>query len=86
MKFLMMAIATTFTVSTFASDKIVSVDGDELSYTGALTFKTDKAKTGGNPEENRFRVNLNYAQSLGEDYPGLMIKGVVLLRSRAGLL
>lgn len=73
MKLVVALIVLVTSVMASAQTRVVSIDAFDMSYTGGLLFKTDKAKRGSDYEETTFRLNLNYAQSL-EQYVGLMWK------------
>jgi hypothetical protein len=62
-------------VATAETNKIVSIDAFDLSYTGGLMIKSDNAKKGTNRTATEFKFNLNYAQDLN-NVDGLMIKGM----------
>ncbi len=76
MRILVILAALLCVAAAKAQDRIISIDATQLSYAGALVFKSDKGK--GSTEDrdtNEFKLNLNFAQKLA-DYPQLMIKGI----------
>lgn len=74
MKLLVAAVVLTSSLFVQAStNKIVSVDAFDLSYTGGLVFKTDNTKKGSDRRGTEFRFNLNYAQDINHAQ-GLMVK------------
>lgn len=77
MKSIMAALVlmSSFMVQAANTNRIVSVDAFDLSYTGGLVFKNDNAKHGTNRSATQFKFNLNYAQDL-TNQDGLMIKGL----------
>ena len=75
MKLLVLLVAL-FCVAAARAERIISIDSDTLSYTGALNFKSDSGAKGKNDRDtNEFGLKLNFAQTLSE-YPQLMIKGI----------
>lgn len=62
-------------VATAETNRIVSIDAFDLSYTGGFLLKSDNAKHGTNRTETQFKFNLNYAQDLN-NVDGLMVKGM----------
>lgn len=76
MKFLIAAVMLTSSLFVHANtNKIVSIDAFDLSYTGGLVFKTDNTRSGSNRRGTEFRFNLNYAQDIN-NAQGLMVKAM----------
>jgi len=73
MKILVVALLLLTTATSFAQNRIVSLDAFDLSYTGGLMFKHDKSK-GPDRDQSEFHFNLNFAQSF-EQQEGLMWRG-----------
>ena len=75
MKLLVLLVAL-FCVAAARAERIISIDSDTLSYTGALNFKSDSgAKNKSDRDTNEFGLKLNFAQTL-TGYPQLMFKGI----------
>lgn len=75
MKLLVLLVAL-FCVAAARAERIISIDSDTLSYTGALNFKSDSgAKNKPDRDTNEFGLKLNFAQTL-TGYPQLMFKGI----------
>lgn len=77
MKLLVAALVLTSSLFIHAqtqTNRIVSIDAFDLSYTGGLVFKRDNTKSGSDRRTSEFRFNLNYAQDIHRAQ-GLMVKG-----------
>ncbi len=68
--FLVLFSSTLFAQTT----RLVTIDGTDLSYAGALIFKHDNAKHGSDHDTNSFKLNLNYAQTVDSSQK-LMLRG-----------
>lgn len=77
MKSLLTALVLMLSFGAQAADtnRIVSIDAFDLSYTGGLVFKRDNAKSGSDRKTTDFRFNLNYAQDIN-NAQGLMVKAL----------
>lgn len=75
MKLLVLLVAL-FCVAAARAERIISIDAGQLSYTGALIFKSDSGVKGkSDRDSNQFRLNLNFAQTIAQ-YPQLMFKAL----------
>ncbi len=76
MKILVLFAALLCVAAARAQNRIVSVDAFQLGYSGGLMFKKDSGKGDTKDrDQNQFKVNANFAQTINE-YPNLMFKGV----------
>jgi len=72
MKLVLGLIISLMSLNVFSQTRLVSIDGHELAYTGALVFSKDKGKHD-DRKSTEFKFSVNYAQNL-EQYAGLMWK------------
>lgn len=70
MKLVLGLLVSLVSLSAFSQTKLVTIDGQELAYTGALVFSKDKGKHD-DRKTTEFKFSVNYAQSF-EQYVGLM--------------